>query len=506
MIQKYAILSVSDKTGIVDFAKKISLTHNILSSSGTAKVLKKANVSVTDISDYTGYPELFDGRVKTLHPKIHGGILYKDTPQHLQKMQEMEINPIDLVVCNLYNFGEKVTENSKGNNILDQIDIGGPTLIRGAAKNFDRVTVVVDPDDYPKVMSKFPELDVGDRVKLAAKAFAMISNYDIEISKYLNKISEVSTSFFDDPLEKDYFLSGKLATKLRYGENPHQSASYYVSDGIPFFEHMAGPNVSFNNILDINAGWNLISEFEGPTCVIIKHRTPCGVASAETQNEAYIDALETDKIAAYGGVYVFNKPIEVETAHELVKMFVDVIFAPGYQDGTLKILQQKEKMTILERRPGAVTRQELNILPDGFVIQDRDVNLLSNDQLDMVSIEKPNPEELELIKFAWKVVKHSRSNAIVITKGTRTLGIGSGQTSRVNAVKQAIKQAGSGGQDGVLASDAFFPFSDSIHLAAEACIRLIIVPKGSIRDDECIAAANSHGIKLVFSNVRSFKH
>ena len=506
MIQKYAILSVSNKTGIVNFAKKISLTHTILSSSGTAKMLRDNNINVVDISEYTGYPELFDGRVKTLHPKIHGGILYKDTPQHNRILQEMDINPIDLVVCNLYNFGERGTDSSREDNVLDKIDIGGHTLIRGAAKNFDRVTVVVDPDDYPKVMSKFPNLDVGDRVKLAAKAFAMISNYDIDISKYLNKISEVSTSFFDNPLEKDYFLSGRLATRLRYGENPHQSASYYVSDGIPFFEHITGPNVSFNNILDINAGWNLVSEFEDTTCVIIKHRTPCGVATADSQFRAYIDALETDKIAAYGGVYVFNKPIELETANELVKMFVDVLYAPGYQEGVLEILQQKDKMTILERRPGVVTRKELSILPDGFVIQDRDMNLLSNDQLDIVSSKNPSPEELILLKFAWKIVKHSRSNAIVITKGTKTLGIGSGQTSRINAVRQAIEQAGCRVKDGVLASDAFFPFSDSIHLAAKAGIGAIIVPKGSIRDEECIVAANSYDIALVFTHVRSFKH
>ncbi|MFV2015197.1 MAG: bifunctional phosphoribosylaminoimidazolecarboxamide formyltransferase/IMP cyclohydrolase, partial [Candidatus Heimdallarchaeota archaeon] len=436
----------------------------------------------------------------------HGGILFKDTPQHLHMLQEMNIKPIDLVVCNLYNFGERTVENSRDNSILDQIDIGGPTLIRAAAKNFNRVTVVVDPDDYPRVISKFPDLEISDRIKLAAKAFALIANYDIEISKYMNKISEVSTSFFDDPLEKDYFLSGRLATKLRYGENPHQSATYYISDGTPFFEHMGGPSISYNNILDINAGWNLISEFKDPSCVIIKHRTPCGVASAKNQTEAYYEALETDKIAAYGGVYIFNNPISINTATELVKMFVDVLFAPGYEEEALEILRQKEKLTILERRPGPETRKELSLIPDGFVIQDRDRNILNDDQLEFVSLNKPSKTELEILKFAWKVVKHSRSNAIAITKGTRTIGIGSGHTSRINAVKQAIEQAGSVVEGGILASDAFFPFADSIHLAAAAGIKLIITPKGSIRDDECVAAANSHNIKLVFTSVRGFKH
>lgn len=506
MSQNFAILSVSDKTGIIDFAKKIAETHIILSSSGTAKVLRDANIKVMEISEYTGYPELLDGRVKTLHPKIHGGILFKDTPKHNQILQEMKINPINLVVCNLYNFGDSVSENPREDNALDQIDIGGPTLIRAAAKNFTRVTVVVDPDDYPKVITKFPDLDSSDRIKLAAKAFAMIANYDIEISKYMNKIAEVSTSFFSDPVQKDYFLSGRLANKLRYGENPHQSAAYYTSTGIRFFEHMAGPDVSFNNILDINAGWNLVSEFSDSTCVIIKHRTPCGTASAETQKEAYVRALQTDKISAYGGVYVFNKPVEVETANEMVKMFVDVLFAPKYEPGVLEILKQKEKLTILQKRPGPETRKELSIIPDGFVIQDRDTNNLSSDQFEIVSSATPTQEEIAQLKFAWKVVKHSRSNAIVITKGTRTLGIGSGQTSRINAVKQALKQAGDVVEDGVLASDAFFPFSDSIHLAADAGIKLIIAPKGSIRDSECVAAADLHKIKLVFTNVRAFKH
>ncbi|MHA2089332.1 MAG: bifunctional phosphoribosylaminoimidazolecarboxamide formyltransferase/IMP cyclohydrolase [Candidatus Kariarchaeaceae archaeon] len=504
MSKKFALFSVCNKSGLVDIARKVTETHAIIASSGTAAVLREAKLDVIEVSDYIDYPELFNGRVKTLHPKIHGGIAFKDDPESTKMLEDMEIGEIDLVVCNLNDFGEIAMGNSRGRENLDLIDIGGPALIRAAAKNFDRVTVIVEPNDYANIIPKLPDIEISVRIQLAAKAFNLIANYDIEISKYMNKIADISTSFFDKSLGTTYFLNGKLAYKLKYGENPHQSASYYNSEEIPFFDHIAGPNLSYNTILDMNVGWDLVSEFQTPTCAIIKHRTPSGVVSANDIVTAYEQAHVIDESSTHGGVHVFNRGINRETASQLVKTFVTAVFAPDYEPGVVEILQQKENLTIVVRTKSPESTQEIKILPGGFVIQEKDKTKLELSQLEFT--EKPGNDELEALEFAWTVVKHARSNAIAIVKGTQTMGIASGLTSRAAAVKLAIEMASDQVEHGILASDGFFASTDSIQLAAKSGIKMIITPKGSISDEDMVKEAQRLGITLLLTNRRAFKH
>ncbi|MHA2028221.1 MAG: bifunctional phosphoribosylaminoimidazolecarboxamide formyltransferase/IMP cyclohydrolase [Candidatus Kariarchaeaceae archaeon] len=506
MKDKYALLSVSDKSGIIEIAQKISETHKIIATSGTAEKLRKSNLEVIEVSEYTQQTELFNGTIKTLHPKIYAGILFRDDPEDMQTMEEMGAGIIDIVICNLYGFGEMGSSPSGGRLTIDQVDIGGPAIIRASAKSFERVTIIVDPDDYSDLIPKLPNLDISDRIKLAAKAINLMANYDIDISKYMNKIAEVSTSFFNNPFSKNYFMSGTLGSKLRYGENPHQIASYYNSDEMAFFEYLEGPNISYNNILDINTGWELVIEFQDPTCAIIKHRTPCGVATSKDLVTSYKEALDTDKISAYGGVYVFNQTIDQATANELVKEFVDVVFAPGYDDGILEILKKKDDLTIIRKSQRPERRRDISLVAGGFVIQERDTSKLDSEQLEFVSRQLPNEQEIEELKFAWSVVKHTPSDGIVISDGMKTIGIGAGQTNRVAAVKQAIKNAGNKSGGAILASDGSFAFTDSIKLAGEAGIKLIVSPKGSKNDNEIINESNKQNIKLVFTKTRVFKH
>ncbi len=492
MITKYALLSVYNKSGIVELANFLVDKYKILASGGTAKVLKNAGIKIIDVSEYTGQPELFGGRVKTLHPKIHGGIL----AHNYEELKEAGIDPIDLVVCNLYPFETIIKETDNVNTIIENIDIGGPTLIRAAAKNYSRVTVLSSPDDYQFFMDNYDKLDLSLREEFARKAFAIAARYDIAISNYFERKQEIP---------QNVFQHGKLIQNLRYGENPHQKSAVY-SSGEMFYERLSEKDVSYNNILDVLAGLQLIREFSEPGCVIIKHRTPCGAATADNLTKAYLDALETDKMSAYGGVYCFNRIIDINTAKELVNMFVDTIIAPGYEEQALLMLKNKKKTLILKDNNVPLPKFDIHEIPNGLVLQERDIHRISSTDIKIVSEKKPDDNTIDELLFAWNIVKHSRSNAIAITRETMALGIGSGQTSRYDAAKQAIERAGDRVKGAVMASDAFFPFRDTIDLAAKHGIRAVISPAGSIRDQESIDAANEHNIILVFTNVRAFKH
>ncbi len=483
--QKFALLSVYDKSGLVELAKKVVERFTILSSGGTARVLREAGIDVTSVEDYTGSPEVLGGRVKTLHPRIHAGILSRPTQEHRSQLYEQGIGEIDLVVCNLYPFEATVASGASHAEIIENIDIGGPTLLRAAAKNHERVTVVTDPNDYPDVLDRMDDPEY--RRVLAAKAFARVTSYDLAISRYFGGADG---------------LFGVRTMELRYGENPHQSASVY---GDLFFEQLSGKEVSYNNILDVKEGLALVRDFEKPACSVIKHRTPCGVGTADSTAEAYTRALVGDRLSAFGGVYCFNREIDIETAELLSQMFVDVLIAPDFSPEALEILGKK-KTVILRAKDVPQLERDLHEIPGGFVIQDRDVHLLDEGDYTVVSDTKPDESTLSELLFAWTVVKHSRSNAIVVSKGTTALGIGSGQTSRIDAAKQAIQKAGDEVQGAVMASDAFFPFRDTVDLAAEVGIKAVIVPSGSIRDQESVDAANEHGMILVHTSYRSFKH
>lgn len=505
-MSKYAILSVTNKNGIVEFANGLlEKGYKILTSGGTGKLLSENGIEIMKISEYTGFDEILNGRVKTLHPKIHAGILSKRTKEHQAEMDEAEYENIDLVVCNLYEFSKAVNSLTRIDEIIEHIDIGGPTLIRAAAKNFKKVTVLTDPNDYTRFLES-EEITELFNLEMATKAFNLIATYDIDIAKYFGKTLKVSNHFLTDSnFDLTYYLYGEKYEDLRYGENSHQKASVYKNDGNIFYNHIHGPKVSYNNILDLIAGLDIIDEFREPSCAIIKHRTPCGVAINENILDAYRNALASDKLSAFGGVYCFNREIDEGTAKELVQMFVDTIIAPSYTSMAFDILKSKEKMTILERRPVARVHHEITNIPGGFVIQNKDIMDLKNSDCKVVT-SKPDNEAYNRAIFAWKVVKNSRSNAIVIASENATLGIGSGETSRVDATRLALERAGEKAKGAVMASDAFFPFADSVELAAMAGVKTIIVPKGSIRDQLSVDKANEFGITLIHTNYRAFKH
>ena len=487
MSKKIALISVYNKEGIVDLAKKLKDTYIILASGGTAQVLEDEGIEITRVDEYTGSPEILGGRVKTLHPRIHGGILSKTTDDHKNQLAENDMKEIDLVICNLYPFEKTLEEGATDEEVIEMIDIGGPTLLRAAAKNFERVTVICDPEDYQDVLEKKDEREY--RKYLATKVFSTVTRYDLAIAKYMGSTDGIL---------------GEQVRKLRYGENPHQQASLY-SSGDLFYEQISGKEVSYNNILDVKEGWTLVQEFEKPACVVIKHRTPCGVGVANTAAEAYNSALVGDKMSAFGGVYCFNCPVDKATADLLSKMFIDVLIAPDYSDEALDIISIKKTVLLKSTRAKRLER-DIHEIPGGFVMQESDHHQLSTGDYKVVTEKGVDENTIEELLFAWKVVKNSRSNAIAICKGSTALGIGSGQTSRIDAAKQAVEKAGDEVHGAVLASDAFFPFRDTVDLVAEAGIKAIIVPSGSIRDQESIDAANEHGIVMVHTKFRSFKH
>ncbi|NLW24244.1 MAG: bifunctional phosphoribosylaminoimidazolecarboxamide formyltransferase/IMP cyclohydrolase [Clostridia bacterium] len=508
---KRALISVSDKTGLVEFARKIAeLGWEIVSTGGTARTLEEAGIKVTEISRVTDFPEILDGRVKTLHPKVHGGILAKNTPEHFQVLKEQGIVPIDLVVVNLYPFQQTIARPGVSlDEAIENIDIGGPTMVRAAAKNYQRVAIVVNPQKYGEILSELEEkgeISIATRERLALEAFQHTAQYDAAIANYL------AGKFTNEQFPEQYIVVGQKKQDLRYGENPHQKAAFYVFPGntqgtIAGARQLQGKELSYNNIVDIEAAWTLVQEFEQPAACIIKHTNPCGTALGENLVEAYQRALAADPVSAFGGIIGLNRQVDKETAEKIAETFMEAVVAPGFAPDALEVLKKKQNLRLLEIEP--VQEQSeywLEKVSGGFLVQDLDKKTVNLEELQVVTEKKPTAAELEELLFAWKVVKHVKSNAIVVTKDRQTIGVGAGQMNRVGAANIAFKQAGEKVQGAVLASDAFFPFRDTVDAAAKAGIKAIIQPGGSIRDEESIQACNEHGITMVFTGVRHFKH
>lgn len=505
-----AIVSVSNKSGVADFVRGLQeLGVEIFSTGGTKRSLEEFGISVRSISELTGFPEILDGRVKTLHPAIHGGILARrDLPQHLAQLAHSHIETIDMVVVNLYPFMETVTRAEVSlDEALENIDIGGPTLIRSAAKNFPSVLVVVDPEDYGPVLEKLRQGDIGlaERKKLAHKAFQHVAMYDTAIAQYLN----------EESFPEEMTIALKKGYNLRYGENPHQQATFYVEqnvkqrhNGLALLKHLSGPDVSFNNLLDFSAALNLLEDFTGPTVAIMKHTNSCGLASHDDLAEAYRRALSGDPVAAFGGVVASNRVIDLATAQEINATHYDAIVAPGYGPEALELLGRKKSLRLVEIPLTGVDRPSLEFryVNGGFLAQTAD--FISQAELHPRTVTKREPTEAELsdLLFAWKAVKGIKSNAIVIARDKALLGMGSGQPSRVVSVQIALDRAGDRARGSCLASDAFFPFTDGPELAAKAGVTAIIQPGGSIRDKEVIDLANWYNIAMVFTGVRHLRH
>ena len=508
---KRALISVSDKTGLQEFAKAlIALDYEILSTGGTARALRKAGIPVLEVSDVTKFPEILDGRVKTLHPIIHAGILARNTEEHLNTLKEMDITPIDLVAINLYPFEETIAKDDVDlQTAIENIDIGGPTMVRAAAKNHERVTIVVDPSQYDDVIAALKSdegITLEMRQRYAMRAFEMTARYDAAISQYL------VSQFADSVFEPSYSFGGQLKQTLRYGENPHQKAAFYVNSKKPGTlagaEQLGGKELSYNNIVDTDAAWQMVNEFtDRPACAIIKHTNPCGFAVGQSVLEAFTKAHEADPMSSYGGIIAFNRVLDKATAEEIIKTFFEAVIAPGYEDGVIDVLHKKEKLRILDTHAcGQVTTPWIETISGGFLVQERDIHHLDPASLKVVTETQPDPALLDDLVFAWNVVKHVKSNAIVVAKDGVSIGVGAGQMNRVGSCDIAHKHAGDKAKGAVLASDAFFPFADNIEVAAKAGITAIIQPGGSIRDQEVIDACNKFGIAMVFTGVRHFKH
>jgi phosphoribosylaminoimidazolecarboxamide formyltransferase/IMP cyclohydrolase len=513
-----ALISVSDKTGVVELARQLSAGGlEILSTGGTAKALAAAGVPVREVSDFTGAPEILDGRVKTLHPRVHGGILGRPTAAHRAEMQQAGLVPIDVVVVNLYPFRETVARGAPFDEVIENIDIGGPAMIRSAAKNHERVAVIVDPADYAPVLEEIDrsgEVSAATRFRLARKAFAHTAAYDGAIASHLGRLESPDAALADFP--ESLHLSGTLARALRYGENPHQKAAFYALVGgtaggpsLARAEVLQGKELSYNNLLDLDAALRLCAEFAAPAAAIIKHNNPCGVAtSAVGIGEAYRRARETDPVSAFGGIVAVNRPVDAELARELSETFLECVIAPSYEPDALGLLAAKKNLRLLAGAiaadaPGAF---ELRSVAGGFLVQERDRATAAAADAKVVSKRAPTPDELVDLDFAWRVCKHVKSNAIVFAAGGRTLGIGAGQMSRVDSVRIAVSKARAPLAGSVVASDAFFPFADGVEEAAKAGARAVIQPGGSVRDAEAVAAADEHGMVMVLTGERHFRH
>jgi len=512
-----ALLSVSDKTGIVDLARAL-LTHGveILSTGGTAQLLKLNGVVVTEVQDYTGFPEMMEGRVKTLHPKVHGGILARrDQPDHVKAMEQHGIPPIDMVVVNLYPFAKTVAKAGVTmDEAIENIDIGGPAMVRAAAKNHAFVAVVTDPADYAEVLGKLKathgELDLETRYALAAKAFSHTAEYDGMISSWLTaRAPSGEAREFPDRLN----LQFRLAQPMRYGENPHQSAAFYVERDPPAgtlasFRQLQGKELSYNNIADADAAWECCRSFDVPACVIIKHANPCGVAIADTPLAAYRNAFLTDPTSAFGGIIAFNRPVDGATAEAVAKQFVEVVLAPAYDDDARRLFAAKKNVRLLVVPvEGALNRLEYKRVGGGLLVQTPDDFDVA--ELRVVTQRKPTEAQMNDLVFAFRVAKFVKSNAIVFCRGGMTLGVGAGQMSRVDSTRIAsikAKNAGLSLRGSVVASDAFFPFRDGLDVVASAGARAVIQPGGSVRDDEVISAADEQGLAMVFTGMRHFRH
>jgi len=569
---KRALLSVSDKTDIVKFAKILKeYDIEIISTGGTAKTLRNEGIEVEDVSDITGFPEMMDGRIKTLHPRIHGGLLgLRDNESHIAAMKEHDIKPIDMVVINLYPFEETIERDDVTlPEAIEQIDIGGPAMIRSASKNYKDVVVVTSPGMYEVVTEELEKNDgavsLPTRSIFAGLAFLQTSSYDMAIANYLSDtigedfplpddfekpsdedleefasmmglpssiFEENGNGFISEEDEDEDFdfdgegfeeseeiqlypeevLEMEKRFDLRYGENPHQKAALYETGeegGIANAELLGGKEMSFNNYIDADAAWRLVCEFDEITCAIIKHTNPAGVATGETAEEAYRRALETDPVSAFGGIVAFNQTVEASTAKAVTEIFTEVILAPNYDDDALEILKSKKNLRILRVDTDGYELEdaiEYKQISGGMLIQTADSHVLTEDELKVVTKREPTEEEIRAMLFAWKVCKHTKSNAIVYANRGQTVGVGAGQMSRVDSVKIGAMRAGIPLAGTVLASDAFLPFRDGIDEAAKYGITAIIQPGGSVRDEEIISSADEHGIAMVFTNIRHFKH
>jgi phosphoribosylaminoimidazolecarboxamide formyltransferase/IMP cyclohydrolase len=504
---KRALISLSNKDGIVEFAQKLyGKGVEILSTGGTAKLLRDNGIDVVDVSKYTGHPEMMDGRVKTLHPKIHGALLaLRDNPDHMKSAKEHDIGLIDLLVVNLYPFEETIKKKDvRLEDAIEQIDIGGPSMLRSAAKNFRYVTVVTDPGDYESVwkeIEKNGDTSEEKRRMLAEKVFQLTAHYDSLIANYLTGG------------KSEHIIVEKLMD-LRYGENPHQKAGFYKDRNghseasLVRAEQLQGKELSYNNIMDADGALSLIREFSGPTVAFIKHANPCGIATNETIADAFVNAYESDPKSAFGGVIAFNRPVTKDIAESIISKFFEVVIAPDFEEGSLDVFKEKPNLRILkvgDIKPEPVGRTYRKV-SGGLLIQDLDIKQISADDLKVVTKRKPTEKELKDLLFGWHVVKHVKSNAIVLAKNGMTVGIGAGQMSRVDAVKIAIEKAMNREDNSILASDAFFPFPDNVEIAAKHKITAIIQPGGSIKDEEVIKMADDNGLAMVFTGTRAFLH
>jgi phosphoribosylaminoimidazolecarboxamide formyltransferase/IMP cyclohydrolase len=514
-----ALLSVTDKTGLVDFARQLTnMSVELISTGGTAKLLRESGIAVKDISELTGFPEMLDGRVKTLHPKVHGGLLHvRDNPQHVAAVAEHGIQPIDMVVVNLYAFEKTASKPGvEVHDLIENIDIGGPSMVRSAAKNFQDVAIVTSPSDYAAIAAEMKagggSLSLATKWRLAQKAFATTAAYDSAIASTLESIAAPSDGKFGvgTPAEfpETLRLSFRKAFDLRYGENPHQKAALYSDGsgkGVANARQLQGKELSYNNIVDLQAAWDLVQEFDEPVVAIIKHTNPCGTAIAPTLSEAYLRALECDSVSAFGGVIGVNRPIDAATAAEMAKLFLEVIAAPKFDDDAKAIFAAKKNLRLVEVE--AVDQKwVLKNVSGGVLLQDNDVRPLTDVDLKVVSERKPTDQEMKDLLFAWKVCKHVKSNAILYARNGQTTGVGAGQMSRVDSARIGAMKSVLGIKGSVAASDAFFPFPDGVEVIAEAGGTAIIQPGGSVRDQEVIDAANRHGLAMVVTGVRHFRH
>jgi len=511
-----AILSVTDKTGLVEFARDLAAMNvELVSTGGTAKLLREAGVAVRDISDLTGFPEMLDGRVKTLHPKVHGGILHiRSNPEHRKAVAEHGIAPVDMVVVNLYAFEKAASKPGvKFGEIIENIDIGGPSMVRSAAKNFPDVAIVTSPADYAAIAAEMKssggELSAATRWRLAQKAFALTAAYDAAIASTLESISPDG-----DPaapaggLPQTVRLIFPKVLDLRYGENPHQRAAMYSDSsgrGVANGRQLQGKELSYNNIVDLEAAWNLAQEFSEPVCAIIKHTNPCGTATGTNLLEAYRKALEADPVSAFGGVMGFNRPVDGATAEEVAKLFVEAIAAPTFDEAARAAFASKKNLRLVEVVP-APPHWTLKHVSGGVLVQDDDIRPLTDADLKVVTNRKPTDAEMRALLFAWKVCKHVKSNAIVYARDGQTVGVGAGQMSRVDSCKLGAMKAVLPLKGTVAASDAFFPFPDGVEEIARAGATAIIQPGGSVRDQDVIAAADRLGLAMVLTGVRHFRH
>ncbi len=515
---KQALISVSDKTGVVELATQLTaLGIGLLSTGGTAKLLRDAGLTVTEVSDYTGFPEMLDGRVKTLHPKVHGGLLARrDLPEHMQALAHHGIGTIDLLVVNLYPFAQTVSRlDCTLTDAIENIDIGGPAMLRAAAKNHSGVAVVVDPTDYRQVLAEIHDHGaVSDamRFELARKVFAHTAQYDGAIANYLGGIR---TDGSHDPYPQTLTLQFERLQPMRYGENPHQSAAFYrdrdpSAGALANYRQLQGKELSYNNVADADAAWECVKTFESVACVIVKHANPCGVALGADTLEAYGKALATDPTSAFGGIIAFNHPIDGPTAALVAKQFVEVVIAPAFDDTARQVFAAKQNVRVLEIPLARNSnRIDLKRVGAGLLVQSPDERNLERSELKVVTRLVPTEAQLSDLLFAWRVAKFVKSNAIVFCAAGQTLGVGAGQMSRIDSARIASIKAGHAGltlAGSVVASDAFFPFRDGLDVVAEAGAVAVIQPGGSVRDDEVIAAANERGVAMVFTGVRHFRH